>query len=166
MPINDTEVMLAARDALPSWSWDDFAKEPPQTVELMRLDPNEWHALIAYLAGPSWVYQEPARYDPVDETGRVRRGDASTAGAFSGDADVTGDHDEMARYLVDAGVPEPPRGVQWMLCLPDGVTEWELEHACRLAVQNIDPADRRRSALEVHAALRVLLNGRMTPLSW
>ncbi|GAB3286258.1 DUF5956 family protein [Pseudoclavibacter terrae] len=167
MPINDNEVRLAALEALPSWSWGDFAKDPPQTVQLMRLEPNGWHALIAYLAGPSWVYQEPARSDPVAATGGTdQRVDAATAGTVSGDADGTAAHDEMARYLADAGVPEPPRQVQWMLCLPQGVTEWELEHACRLAAQEVDPRDHRRIAHEVHASLRVLLNGRMPPLSW
>lgn len=166
MPVNDEEVRAAALATLPNWSWGSFPHDPPQTAQLMRLEPNGWHALIAYLAGPSWVYQETARYEPVVETygGGQRVGGAADASAS--EADITQIHNEMVEYLADAGVPEPPRAVQWMLCLPVGVTEWELEHACAVAVLDVAPDDHRGRALELHAALRILLNGRMPPLSW
>lgn len=167
MPINDNEVRLAALEALPSWSWNDFPTDPPQTAELMRLEPNGWLALIAFLAGPSWVYQEPARYEPVVETyGGGQRVGGPADGTFLSEEDITEIHDDMVQYLADAGVPAPPRAVQWMLCLPEGVTEWELGRACNVAVQEVAPEESRRNALELHAALRVLLNGRMPPLSW
>ncbi|MGO2749756.1 MAG: DUF5956 family protein [Pseudoclavibacter sp.] len=165
MPVNDEDVRAAALARLPNWSWGDFPHDPPQTVQLMRLAPDGWRALIAYLAGPSWVYQEAARYEPVVETdgGGQRVGGPA---ASASEADVAEIHTEMVEYLAQAGAPEPPRAVQWMLCLPVGVSESELEHVCTVALQQVPPDDRRGQALEVHAALRVLLNGRMPPLSW
>ncbi|PPF72053.1 DUF5956 family protein [Pseudoclavibacter sp. Z016] len=167
MPINDNEVRIAALAGLPNWSWSDFTENVMQTTNLMRLEPNGWLALIAYLAGPSWVYQEPARYDPVVETdGGGQRVGGPADGTFSSEEDISGIHDDMVQYLADAGVPAPPRAVQWMLCLPDGVTERDLEGVCLRAARDVAPDDHRRNALEVHAALRVLLNGRMSPLAW
>lgn len=166
MPINDNEVRAAALAGLPTWSWGDFPQDPPQTAQLMRLEPNGWLALIAFLAGPSWVYQEAARYEPVVATFGGGQRVGGPADISASEAVITEIHDDMVEYLAEAGVPEPPRAVQWMLCLPEGVSEGELEHACNVAVQDVAPDDRRGQALEMHAALRVLLNGRMPPLSW
>lgn len=166
MPINDNEVRASALAGLPSWTWDDFTHDPPQTARLMRLEPNGWRALIAYLAGPSWVYQEPARYEPVVETTGGGHRVGGPADASASEADITEIHAMMVAYLADAGIPEPPRAVQWMLCLPEDVSERELERACITASQDVAPDDHLRNALEVHAALRLLLNGRMSPFAW
>ncbi|MBS3180405.1 MULTISPECIES: DUF5956 family protein [unclassified Pseudoclavibacter] len=162
MPINDNEVRAAALAGLPTWSWGDFSENPPQVANLMRLEPNGWLALIAYLAGPSWVYQEAARYETVGGGQRV----GGPADVSASDAVIAEIHDDMVEYLAEAGVPEPPRAVQWMLCLPEGVSEGEINGVCNLAVQDAVPGDLRTQALEMHAALRVLLNGRMPALSW
>lgn len=139
---------------LTNWSWDDFHHAPRGASEEMVLEPNGWLALIAFLAGPSWVTQEPAEYPSVRHI--LSNGDIVDTPPTPETKNII--HESMTEYLAHLGIPEPPRETQWRLRLPTGWTELELERACNRAIPETTPGDSKDIAALVHETLREILD--------
>ena len=108
-------------------------QDPAGTIELPE---NGLGAHVAWIAGPEWV--SPDRSRPVP---RVRR----TA------EEQRWVDDDIADYLADAGLPQPPRGVRWALRRPAGIAAGDFwAHINRSLAQR---CPRAREPREIHACL-------------
>jgi len=80
-------------------------------------------ALVAYLAGPRFVQRVPRTHGMVRE--RVGGGPWRTRPADGEDvADV---QEALEMFMREVGLPAPPRGDQWLLHLPVGVSGADLQ---------------------------------------
>lgn len=153
--------MSSAIHPLEPWTWDDFSRTEKSSTSngsarALVLDRNGWLAMLAFLAGPSWVTREPAPgcgAQPAvgDDVGLAPGGD---------DDDDTIVHAEMTSYLEAAGIPRPPWGTRRRLHLPEGLSAAAFESARHEAASRVPPGEMTAQASAVLAAVR-----RMLPLS-
>lgn len=120
------------------WNWSDFDAAATDPVDSVRLSRNGWQALVAYLAGPARVTSVP------EETRLVR---VSSSGHHYSRAQTTFERSELESdlnaYLAEAGVPQPPLGVEWRLTLPEGVSEQEFWSRIEQSIRPLQRAQYR-----------------------
>lgn len=119
-----------------TWTWDDFPHDPPRIGAEVRLPANGWQALLAFLAGPGWVYTV-ASIDP--ETIPVADGTGNSSEEAWTDYDRRAVRDGLLDYLRTAGIPDPPEDVEWRLVLPEALTEDQLWAALNQAASDGPP---------------------------
>lgn len=142
--------------ALVDWDWDAFRRGEPTGGEAIALPRTGWGALIAFLAGPAAVHavsQHPAE-------GRWSRADGQSGRRPVAAAELEEAEELLIADLSYAGVPPPPRGVEWRLMLPPGVSQEQFGERVNLTMDDSGyrPENARRTALKLRAELRSLLD--------
>jgi hypothetical protein len=103
--------------------WEDFeVRRPP--AGWITLDENTWNAMLVWVAGPANACRTPAG-DRHLFTSTVCSGSGSAAAVTTGtlsDDDLRTLDDDTDRVLAGAGIPPRPRGYDWHLRPPAGVS--------------------------------------------
>ena len=128
--------------------------DPSDAVELPETG---WGALVAWIAGPSWVHPDRLRVLP-----QVRRtvevdGSAVTTSTDRSSQDLDAMDEDIAAYLADAGVPPPPRGVRWSLRRPRDMRDADLWAHLHSSMAQRCP--RAREPRDIHDCLTPIVRG-------
>ncbi len=115
----------------------------PSQGEGFPLPESGWGAVVAWLAGPSWVYPDAARVsDAVVVTKSAGAGEASSYSTPRTDRDQVAIDEDISSYVMDAGVPAPPAGITWRMRHPQGLSEEQFWNGVHRAMSERCPAAR------------------------
>lgn len=105
--------------------WNEFSTKPPQAGFVL-LPENGWEALVLAVAGPGRGARYPKRRVQKEISVVTTTAGSTTAKKVPfTDEDQEIIDDFLDEYLVAAGFEPRPRGYDWFLRLPNGITSFD-----------------------------------------
>lgn len=127
-------------EAMPTWDEFDIVGESADDAGWTSLPPNGWGALVAFIAGPGRARGVRRTPRPVKVvTGRPGAEVTQTRPPTDDELDHV--REAVTGYLSMSGIPEPPAGVEWQICLPDDTNERSLDRGVNRAMREADGLD-------------------------